>query len=95
MGSVAFILVVFGVLFGVRFLLAMRRIFQEVGKPADFSAGDYLKPPQLGAYGEAMEPNRRYASRQYAQGAIFLGAGLCLYAWLLVTGAPINVGGGF
>ena len=95
MGSVAYILVVFGVLFAVRYLLAMRRIFQEVGKPAGFSVADYLRAPKADAYGDAMEPSRRYAARQYAQGAIFLGTSIVLFVWLLVTGAPIDMGGGF
>jgi hypothetical protein len=91
-GSVAYILVVFGVLFAVRYLLAMRRIFQEVGRPAGFVAADYFKPPKPEGFGAAMEPSRRYAARQYYQAAIFLGTGVVLLIWLLATGAPVGMG---
>ncbi|BDA85110.1 hypothetical protein Sa4125_26520 [Aureimonas sp. SA4125] len=91
-GSVAYILVVFGVLFAVRYLLAMRRIFQEAGKPAGFGAADYLKAPAAEAYGSEMEPSRRYAARQYYQAAIFLGTGAILLVWLLATGASVGMG---
>ncbi|GGD17990.1 hypothetical protein [Aureimonas glaciei] len=92
-GSIAYILLVFGVLFAVRYLLAMRRIFQEVGKPAGFVAADYLKAPKAEAYGGEMEPSRRYAARQYFQAAICFGTGAVLLIWLLVTGAPVGMAG--
>ena len=92
--SIAAASLVLAVLFALRYFLAMRRIFQEVPKPAGFGLAGYLKAPQRGAYGEDMEPNRRYASRQFHQGAVFLVVGLGLFAYLLVTGTPITLGQG-
>ena len=92
--SIAAASLVLAVLFALRYFLAMRRIFQEVPKPAGFGLAGYLKAPQRGAYGEDMEPNRRYASRQFHQGAVFLVVGLALFAYLLATGTPITLGQG-
>ena len=92
--SIAAASLVLAVLFGLRYFLAMRRIFQEVPKPAGFGFAGYLKAPQRGAYGEDMEPNRRYASRQFHQGAVFLVVGIGLFAYLLATGTPITLGQG-
>ena len=92
--SIAAASLVLAVLFGLRYFLAMRRIFQEVPKPAGFGLAGYLKAPQRGAYGEDMEPNRRYASRQFHQGAVFLVVGLGLFAYLLASGTPITLGQG-
>jgi hypothetical protein len=92
--SIAAASLVLAVLFGLRYFLAMRRIFQEVPKPAGFGLADYLRAPQRGAYGEDMEPNRRYASRQFHQGAVFLVVGIGLFAYLLATGTPITLGQG-
>ena len=92
--SIAAASLVLAVLFGLRYFLAMRRIFQEVPKPAGFGFSSYLKAPQRGAYGEDMEPNRRYASRQFHQGAVFLVVGVGLFAYLLATGTPITLGQG-
>ena len=92
--SIAAASLVLAVLFGLRYFLAMRRIFQEVPKPEGFGLAGYLKAPQRGAYGEDMEPNRRYASRQFHQGAVFLVVGVGLFAYLLATGTPITLGQG-
>ncbi|MET0430326.1 MAG: hypothetical protein ABW026_17755 [Microvirga sp.] len=92
--SIAAASLVLAVLFALRYFLAMRRIFQEVPKPAGFGLAGYLKAPQRGAYGEDMEPNRRYASRQFHQGAVFLVVGVGLFAYLLATGTPITLGQG-
>ena len=92
--SIAAASLVLAVLFGLRYFLAMRRIFQEVPKPVGFGLAGYLKAPQRGAYGEDMEPNRRYASRQFHQGAVFLVVGVGLFAYLLATGTPITLGQG-
>lgn len=80
-----------GLLFVLRYFLAMRRIWLEVGRPRGFVFGDYFRATKPGAYGTELEPNRRYAVRQLYLAAFFLGAALLLFAWLLASGMPVRL----
>ena len=62
--------------------------------PGDVVMLPKVMPHTWRAYGEDMEPNRRYASRQFHQGAVFLVVGLGLFAYLLASGTPITLGQG-
>lgn len=93
--SIAAALVLVGFLFALRYWLALRRLRAGAPQAAPHAAQHVVwKAPQAGVYGETMEPNRRYAARQYWQAAIFLVAGLCLAAWIVLTGYPITIGAG-
>lgn len=71
-----------GLLFLLRFVLALRRIRHELG--ANWRGGveawrDATRPM---AYGAALEPNRRHAARQLTVGLFCLALALVLAIWL-------------
>lgn len=83
---------VVGLLFALRFSLALRRLRQEAGAPEDGGLSDVTRPTRRGAYGETMEPTRRYAARQFYMAGLCLAAALLLAGWMLATGAPLTLG---
>ena len=77
--------VLIGVLFVVRYVVALRRIWINAGRPRDFAFTDYRRAMQADAFGSELEPDRRHAARQLYVGLIFLGLGLVLFAGLLTA----------
>lgn len=71
-----------GVLFLVRFVLALRRIRRELGArwPSEPQAWRGVTRPL--AFGEAMEPDRRHAMRQLVVGMFCLALAAILALWL-------------
>ncbi|WP_416355444.1 hypothetical protein ACLNGM_14380 [Aureimonas phyllosphaerae] len=71
-----------GVLFLVRFVLALRRIRLELGArwPSEPQAWRGATRPL--AFGEAMEPDRRHAMRQLGVGMVCLALAAILALWL-------------
>lgn len=76
---------VIGLLFGLRLVLAVRRIRGEADGRASFSVEDIRRVREAGSYGAHLEPNRRYALRQLVTSSFLLVAGLLLSAWLLIA----------
>jgi hypothetical protein len=76
---------VVGLLFCVRLLLAVRRLRAEAEERGGFSFGDLARIRTAGAYGVALEPNRRYALRQFVTACVLLTAAFVLFAWLLLA----------
>ena len=76
-----------GLLFLLRYFFAMRRIWKAAGHRPSFQFGDYFRATKRGAFGEDLEPERRYAARQFWFGAVLLAIGLVVYGWLLVAGS--------
>lgn len=70
-----------GVLFVIRHLVAMRRIWAVDGWPR--AARDVWRATRTSAYGPAFEPDRRHAARQLYVGLAFLALGLLLFAGIL------------
>ena len=70
-----------GVLFIVRHVVAMRRIWAVDGWPR--AVRDVWRASRTGAYGPEFEPDRRHAARQLYVGLIFLAVGLLLFAGIL------------
>lgn len=91
--SIAVAAIAVGALFLLRYFLVMRRFWKGTGHVPSFQFGDYFRAMKPGAFGEDLEPERRYAKRQLILGALFLVIGLPLLAWLLVTGTPIGIPG--
>lgn len=79
-----------GTLFLLRYFLAMRRIWKEAGHRPSFQFGDYFRAMKREAFGQELEPERRYAARQLIFGLVFVTTGLLLFAWLLASGAPVR-----
>ncbi|MBB4001838.1 MAG: hypothetical protein V7704_16665 [Aurantimonas endophytica] len=80
-----------GLLFFLRYFLAMRRIWKVVGYRPSFQFGDFFRATRREAFGPDLEPERRYAARQLVIGSAMLLTGLVLFAWLLATGTPIRL----
>lgn len=89
--SMAIAFTAVGLLFLLRYFLAMRRIWKAVGYRPSFQFGDFFRATRHEAFGPDLEPERRYAARQLMIGSGMLLTGLVLFAWLLATGAPIRL----
>ncbi|WP_185982790.1 hypothetical protein [Aureimonas mangrovi] len=75
---------VLGLLFLMRFALALRRMRVEAGEPVDILA-DARHVRLAGAFGEKREPERRHAARQLLLGLVFAFAGLAIAGGMLVA----------
>ncbi len=71
-----------GVLFVVRFALAMRRIRHDVGSAWSGGVEAWRDVARPMAYGAAFEPNRRHALRQLVLGLFFVALSALLGIWL-------------
>ncbi|MEX6508542.1 hypothetical protein [Jiella sp. M17.18] len=91
LSSIAAAATLVGLLFLLRYFLAMRRIWKAAGHRPSFQFGDYFRATKRGAFGEELEPERRYAARQFWFGAVLLVTGLVLYGWLFTTGTPVTL----
>ncbi|KQT53280.1 hypothetical protein ASG43_18850 [Aureimonas sp. Leaf454] len=78
---------VVGVLFCVRLLLAVRRLRGESEGRGGFSLGDLRRIRTAHSYGASLEPNRRYALRQFVTACVLLAIALLLFVWLLLAGS--------
>lgn len=76
---------VIGILFALRYVLALRRIWGEAGRPKHLRLADWFAARVPDAYGPEMEPNRRYAARQLYTAAAVLLLAAGLFAWLLAA----------
>ena len=87
--------VVVGILFALRLVLAVRRLRKEADGRAGFSVADLSRIRRAGAYGADLEPNRRYAVRQFVSASVLFVVGGLLLAWLLVVhvAGPFALGG--
>ncbi|WP_279479848.1 hypothetical protein [Aureimonas sp. SK2] len=71
-----------GVLFLVRFALALRRIRSEPGATWQGGVEAWRDVTRPQSYGAAQEPNRRHAARQLYLGLFFLALSAILGMWL-------------
>lgn len=80
---------VVGILFLLRYYLALRRIRREVRRPQGFKAADDASATARGTDGEDLGPGRRYALRQLVVACLLLGAAILLVGWMLAAGIPL------
>ncbi|MFD2238567.1 hypothetical protein [Aureimonas populi] len=80
--EVALTLLVVGLLFLVRFVLAIRRLEPQGGQPILQQCRRVSRPC---AFGADLEPERRHALRQLVTGIAVSGAGLAFGGWLLLS----------